>query len=80
MVGRSIWPFEDAVHDLRAHVDSDVPTTTRILQAARLKSDHPMSYADAFAVATTIACGAEIWTGDPEILVDSSPWRWRDLR
>ena len=23
---------------------------------------------------------AELWTGDPELLIDDGGWRWRDLR
>jgi len=34
----------------------------------------------AFAAATAIAHDAELWTGDPELLVSDAPWRWRDLR
>ncbi|MEQ8717746.1 MAG: AbrB/MazE/SpoVT family DNA-binding domain-containing protein [Acidimicrobiales bacterium] len=27
-----------------------------------------------------VAEDLELWTGDPELLVEGSPWRWRDLR
>ena len=46
----------------------DTPNASLIIDAARLKSDHPMAYADAFAAATAIARGATLWTGDPELL------------
>ena len=36
--------------------------------------------ADASAAALTVAGDATLWTGDPELLVDGSSWRWRDLR
>jgi PIN domain nuclease of toxin-antitoxin system len=36
------------------------------LEAARIKADFPMSYADAFAVATARRENAAIVTGDPE--------------
>jgi predicted nucleic acid-binding protein len=39
-----------------------------ILEAARLKARHSMSYADAFAVATARLARAPLLTGDPEIL------------
>lgn len=39
-----------------------------VLEAARLKARYPMSYADAFAVATARAERAAIVTGDAEIL------------
>jgi predicted nucleic acid-binding protein len=39
-----------------------------VLEAARVKATHPLSYADAFAVATGRAENAPVITGDPEIL------------
>ncbi len=39
-----------------------------VLEAARLKAEHPMSYADAFAVATARLSNGPVITGDPEIL------------
>jgi ribonuclease VapC len=39
-----------------------------VLEAARVKARHPLSYADAFAVATGRAERAPVITGDPEIL------------
>jgi ribonuclease VapC len=36
------------------------------LEAARIKADFPMAYADAFAVATALREGAAVVTGDPE--------------
>jgi len=38
------------------------------LEAARVKARHPLSYADAFAVATGRLEKAPVLTGDPEIL------------
>ena len=38
------------------------------LSATRIKAAHLISYADAFAVATAMAAGARLATGDPEIL------------
>jgi len=37
-----------------------------VLEAARFKARFPISYADAFAVATAIRMNAAIVTGDPE--------------
>lgn len=70
----------ETVRDLRNAVQPELPTTERVLSAARIKSEHPLAYADAFAAATALAHDAELWTGDPELLVEGSPWRWRDLR
>jgi len=68
------------VRDVRAVTTPELPSETAIIQAARLKAQHPMAYADAFAAATAISHSATMWTGDPELLVDDAPWRWRDLR
>lgn len=51
-----------------------------VLDAARIEADHPMAYADAFAAALAVAQDAVVWTGDPELLVEGTPWRWKDLR
>lgn len=40
-----------------------------VLEAARLKARFPLSYADAFALATAIRFGARLVTGDPEFEV-----------
>ncbi len=36
------------------------------IEAAKIKADFPMAYADAFAVATALREGAAVVTGDPE--------------
>ena len=41
-------------------------TKERVLAAARLKAQHPVSYADAFVVAAAIEFTAIIVTGNPE--------------
>jgi predicted nucleic acid-binding protein len=41
-------------------------TTKRVLAAAHVKANHPVSYADAFVVATAEEFSATIVTGDPE--------------
>lgn len=38
----------------------------RVLAAAHLKAHHPVSYADAFAIALAQELGAAVVTGDPE--------------
>ncbi len=37
-----------------------------VIQAAKIKAQYPISYADCFAVATAIKEGATILTGDPD--------------
>lgn len=39
---------------------------TLALEAAKIKADYPMAYADAFAVATALRENAAVVTGDPE--------------
>jgi predicted nucleic acid-binding protein len=70
----------ETIRDLRGALEPELPTTERVLSAARIKSEHPLAYADAFAAATAMAHDAELWTGDLELLLEGSPWRWRDLR
>jgi predicted nucleic acid-binding protein len=41
-------------------------TNDLVMQAAHIKASHPLSYADAFAVATTINQKAIVLTGDPD--------------
>ena len=55
-----------------------LPDRALILEAARIKADYPMSYADAFAAATAIQLGAPLWTGDPELLVADAAWQTVD--
>ena len=70
----------ETVRDLRDLIDVRLPNERLVLDAARLKADHPMAYADAFGAALAVAEDATLWTGDPELLLDGSRWRWRDLR
>jgi len=70
----------ETVRDLRDVIDARLPDESLVVDAAHIKADHPMAYADAFAAALTVAFDASLWTGDPELLVDGSSWRWRDLR
>lgn len=69
----------ETVRDLRDVIDARLPDETLVVDAARIKADHSMAYADAFAAALTVAFDATLWTGDPELLVNGSSWRWRDL-
>jgi predicted nucleic acid-binding protein len=68
------------VRDLRQVIVPEVPAPARVIEAARIKAEHPMAHADAFAAATAVAHRAVLWTGDPELLVEAAAWRWRDLR
>lgn len=70
----------EVLRDLRAALDLDMASADRVVQAARIKADHPLAYADAFAAATAIAHDATLWTGDPELLIPNVAWRHEDLR
>jgi len=50
----------------RLPIDLVDVTKERVLAAARVKAQHPVSYADAFVVATAIEFTTTIVTGDPE--------------
>lgn len=70
----------ETVRDLRDVVDPQLPDAPLVLRAARIKADHPMAFADAFGAALAVAEDADLWTGDPELLIDDVQWRWVDLR
>ncbi len=70
----------ETVRDLRDVIDAKLPDQRLVIDAARIKADHPMAYADACAAALTIDQDATLWTGDPVLLLEDSAWRWRDLR
>jgi uncharacterized protein len=65
---------------LRSLLTLDTATPERVLAAARLKAIHPLAYGDAFAVATAVAHGAVLLTGDAEIIKRSVGCRVEDLR
>lgn len=71
---------QEAVRDLRAVLAVELPTVGAVRRAAAIKAARRMSYADAFAAAAAVAHDAELWTGDPELLVPDAPWRAVDLR
>jgi predicted nucleic acid-binding protein len=70
----------EVVRDLRDVIDVRLPDEQTVLDAARIKADHPMAFADAFGAALAVAERATLWTGDPELLVAGAAWQWRDLR
>jgi uncharacterized protein len=71
----------EVVRDLRHRLEMDIPDERRILEAATIKARHAVAYADAFAVATAVAHGASLMTGDPEILDRGDPsWPTIDVR
>lgn len=55
-------------------------TDARVIAAARLKANHRLSYADAFAVAAAQELDATLWTGDPELIALSDAFPIEVLR
>ena len=70
----------EVVRELQRLLTLDAPSPRRVLEAARLKANHTMAYADAFALATAIAHDAIVLTGDPELLDSGEDWPVEDLR
>lgn len=70
----------ETVRDLRDVLDVRLPDERLVLDAARIKADHPMAFADAFGAALAVSEHATLWTGDPELLIAGSTWQWHDLR
>ncbi len=73
-------PARRLVGALRPQLRLDQPTPNRVLEAAQIKAAHSVAYADAFAVATAVAHGATLLTGDPEILDGDPAWPIHNLR
>lgn len=64
---RGVDQAEAALNDLRAlPITLYAATDERIVAAARLKAQHPISYADAFAATLAQELNALLVTGDPE--------------
>lgn len=70
----------EVLDGLRARVEFDVPNEERVVASARIKAEHPMAFADAFAIATSVAHSAVLLTGDPEIIDAPGQWQVEDLR
>jgi ribonuclease VapC len=64
---RSMEQAEEFLHRLETLPIQPVPNSfADVLEAAKIKARFPISYADAFAVATAIRMNAVIVTDDPE--------------
>ena len=68
------------VRDLREVIDARLPDERVVLDAARIKADHPMAHAHAFGAALAVTEHATLWTDDPGLLVASASGQWRDIR
>ena len=72
---------DETLVELRATLSAELPGTARMVEAARLKASAPIALGDCFAVATAVAHGVVLLTGDPEILeLADRPCDVEDLR
>ena len=71
---------DEVARDLQARVALDTTSPGRIIEAATIKALHPMAFGDAFAIATTLAHDAVLFTGDPEIVDRERLCTVEDLR
>ena len=76
----ALTAYHDIVRELRRLLNLDLPTEERVIEAARVKAGHRMAYADAFAVATALAHGAESSNGRSGNLAGRRLWSVVDLR
>ena len=65
---------------LRGRVEFDAPDEERVVASARIKAEHPMAFADAFAIVDVRRVQAVLLTGDPEIIDAPGQWEVEDLR
>lgn len=70
----------EVLDGLRARIEFDIPNEERVVASARIKAEYPMAFADAFAIATSVAYSAVLLTGDPEIIDAPGQWEVEDLR
>jgi predicted nucleic acid-binding protein len=73
-------PASFLVELLRGSFTLDLPTPDLVLDAAALKADRSLGFADAFAAATAVARNAVLLTGDPDLIDGDPPWQVEDLR
>jgi PIN domain nuclease of toxin-antitoxin system len=72
---------DDTLASVRSVVSPDLPGTTRMIEAARLKARAPIALGDCFAVTTAAAHDLVLLTGDPEIIdLPDLPCQIEDLR
>ncbi len=65
---KGIPAAEALLEHLRARPLESLPAAdSLVLEASRLKARYPISYADAFAVATAMRVDCPLSTGDPEL-------------
>ena len=65
---------------LRGFLNTEELDAATAEAAGWIKHTYWMSLGDTFAVATTLKHGADLWTGDPELLCSDRIWSAVDLR
>ena len=71
---------QESVDDLKKQPLTVISATdARVMAAARFKAAYPVSYADAFAAATSLELGATLVTGDPELVQLKEHLRLQEL-
>jgi ribonuclease VapC len=70
----------EAMRAVRRHLRVEDVDEALVIDAARLKAAHRLSYADAFCVSTAQRHQAPLYTGDPEILALEDMVELVDLR
>jgi predicted nucleic acid-binding protein len=73
-------PARRSVERARAELNVLDPEWSLVVEAARIKAGGGLSYADCFALVTAREAGAQLWTGDPELIESASPDEVVDLR
>lgn len=73
-------PARRAVGKARAELSVLDPDWGLVVEAARVKAGGGLAYADCFALATARQAGAQLWTGDPELIGLASRDEIVDLR
>jgi len=73
---------DEVLSELRPQITEHLPGVSAMRAVAGLKAAHPIALADCFAIALADAEGAQLLTGDPEIVdrADELPCDVVDLR
>jgi uncharacterized protein with PIN domain len=72
---------DETLTQLRRDLGTDLPGTTRMIEAARLKARASIALGDCFAATTAAAHDVTLLTGDPELIdLQDAPCRIEDLR
>ena len=68
MRARGVQGVGDTIEDARRELNVIDPDWELVRAAAKVKTGGGLSFADAFCIATAERLGAQLWTGDPEII------------